>query len=216
LKSYFSNLKRIEGKTSVPVDFLLKNPKGSQLVILLHGFGQTAEKIFSLLGPSLPKDACVLALNGFFPMPQRIDNKYTVGFAWYFYDNFTDEYLVDEKPASVAIQSLVDELGFKGKKKVIVGYSQGGYLAPFAAERLKNVEKVVGISCQFLKDEIKTPNYLLDAIHGENDEVVDATIARKLHGELIKKGVKGTFTLVKNEGHKLTTSLLEPLKKLLE
>ncbi len=215
VKSYFKDLSRKEAQATIPVDYFLVNPEGKKLLVLLHGYEQSAEKIYSKVKSALPKDAAILVANGLYPVHQRKDDHYEVGFAWYLYDDLTDEYLFDQRPAASVMKSLIENLGFKGAPKILVGYSQGGYFAPFLAQELDNVNRLVGVSCHFLVDEIKSPTYQIDGLHGENDEVVKAQDAKKAHGDLIKSGARGNFQILSGEGHKLTPNLVSHLEKML-
>jgi predicted esterase len=215
VKSYFKDLSRKEAVTTIPVDYLLINPESKKLLILLHGYQQTAEKIYSKVKSALPKDLAILVANGIYPLPERKEGHYEVGYAWYLYDNFADEYLFDQKPAASLMKSLIENLGFKNSPKILVGYSQGGYFAPFLAQELENVTRLIGVSCHFLVDEIKKPTYKIDALHGENDEVVNPKESREAHEQLIKNGAVGSFQMVSGEGHKITPNLVSHLEKML-
>jgi len=214
VKSYFSNLSRSNVVAEIPVDYILSNPKGEKLLILLHGYQQAAQIIYEKLKLALPKDFVVLVPNGLYPIRQLKEGHYDVKFAWYLYDDLKDEYLIDPVPAATALKSLIENLGFKEKPKHIVGYSQGGYFAPFLAERLENVERVIGISSVFLKDEISKPYYRLDGLHGKDDSVVNSEVARLAHEELIKNGASGKFEVLEGEGHKITPPLVSALARM--
>jgi predicted esterase len=215
VKSYFKNLSRKETTACVPVDYFLVNPEGKKLLILLHGYKQSAEMIYNKVKSALPTDVSILVANGLYPLPERKDDHYEIGFAWHLYDDLKDEYLFDQKPAVSMMKSLIANLGFGKTPKILVGYSQGGYFAPFLAQELENVDRVVGVSCHFLVDEIKPPTYKIDALHGENDEVVKTKDATKAHEQLIKNGAKGMLQIVPGEGHKLTPNLVSYLEKML-
>jgi predicted esterase len=181
--------------------------------LLMHGYSQTAEYLLNKFLPTIPDGALVIAANGPFPAPKWIDEKPRLGFSWYFYDSSKDEYLVDMKTSVDMWIKIVDENHLQEVPKIIIGYSQGGYLAPFVAQELKNVVQVVGVGCEFLADELKENlSFRIDGIHGENDEVVSHDGAKKSHEKLIAQGARGNFITVKGNGHKISDEITVAVK----
>jgi predicted esterase len=85
-----------------------------------------------------------------------------------------------------------------------VGFSQGGYLAPFVALNLTNVIQVVGIGAGYLNEELdQTPTFRWDGIHGDQDTVVQCPNARESHAQLAEKGIAGEFRVLPGVGHEL-------------
>src|SRR4051794_31786006 len=104
-----------------------------ELVILLHGFQQSGKHMADKLAGCFSEQVSILAPNAPFPLPERKpDGSYRVGFSWYFYNAPMDEYYIDMSVALEYLQGLVLKLGLEKLPKRIVGFSQGGYLAPFA------------------------------------------------------------------------------------
>lgn len=201
----------------------------ARLYLLLHGFGQTAWSLWKRLEPALPAAAAVLSPNAPFPMPRRVpasggrkgpessdEGEWVVGFSWYFYNPDTDEYFIDMEIGVHFLQELVRKLGLESVPMTVIGFSQGGYLAPFLAQALSNVDHVVGIGCQFLVEELSLPvRFRLDAIHGERDERVSPELAKAYHKRLVEAGTRGEFVLVPEAGHGVNASVLNELWRLL-
>lgn len=191
--------------------------KNAPVFILLHGYSQTGEVFLKKLASILPEGAGVLAPNGPFPVPESDGKGYRLGFSWYFYEPKVDEYYIDMELGRNYVASLIESLGLNESAKIIVGYSQGGYIAPFVAAKLKNVRQVLGINCQFLDEEM--PEILpcpMDQVQGSEDQIVTPENSKKSFEKLVARGMKGTFVEVKGASHGLTPPLLEEVSKLLK
>ncbi len=187
-----------------------------ELVILLHGYQQSGEVAYRMLESCVGPHACVLAPDAPFPIPQKTTTGYRFAFTWYFFDPELDVYLYDMSIALDYLLELIRELGMEEIPKKVVGYSQGGYLAPFLALRLKNVEKVVGVNCRFRSEVLRGPlPFSLDAVHGARDVLVDPERAQRCHRELTAQGCRGEFHLLSNSGHGISGEAREVLTRLL-
>jgi predicted esterase len=197
--------------------------KPSRLYLLLHGFSQSGEKIYSRAEHLILQSnnsAFILAPNGPYPMAQPSsevgDEGWRVGFSWYFHDPKKDDYFIDMENAVVLLKGMIEEAGLKGIPTTVIGFSQGGYLAPIFAEKCPQVDHVIGIGCEFLKDEMKSPvHFRLDAIHGEEDDIVLSQNSKNSHEALIARGAKGTFISLAGEGHSMNLAVLTALKTLI-
>jgi predicted esterase len=179
-----------------------------RLVVLLHGYEQSGDKMMEKLKGVVPNDAAVLAPNGPFPVPRRTETGYRMGFSWYFWNPFTDEYYVDMEIAvgfiAELVRDLVSQLPSPELPITLIGFSQGGYLAPFIAQAMPQVDHVIGLGCEFLVDELEHPvKYRMDAVHGAKDDVVSCENAKKAHQELVRRGVKGGFYELADTGHRI-------------
>ena len=192
---------------------LLGDKKASRIYLLLHGYGQNCDSIFDSLKSSLPQNALVLIPNGPFPQPQKTSKGLSLNFAWYFYDNIRNTYYIDYQLPANILKELVQTLHLEKIPMTIIGFSQGGYLAPFAANMISSVDHVIGIACRFCHERLDRINYKIDGIHGKLDSIVDPNRAKKSHKEMIKKGGVGEFYLLE-EGHRLTSKFRNCVKKL--
>ena len=188
----------------------------NKLVILLHGFQQRGQLIYNLLEGAINPDALVLAPNAPFPFPSKKPvGGYEMGYTWYFFDPEKDVYYYDMSLALNYLERLIEDLGYAKMPKSIIGYSQGGYLAPFLGEKLGWVEQVVGINCRFRSEALRAPlPYQLIGIHGEKDVLVDPERARRCHQELIDQGVEGRFHMLPNAGHGISGQVRSLLREL--
>jgi predicted esterase len=226
--NYFGTMghKKTKNRLKVPgywiADYLLSQPEHpKELILLLHGYTESGQKIFDRLEKYLPDSAAVLAPCGLFPIPQRIGGdtqkvEYEMGYSWYFYNFHTDQYVIDMEPAIQYLVGLVHELKLMHLPLRIIGFSQGGYLAPFVGLSLSETIQVIGISCRFLEDELpRIPLFRLDAIHGEQDTVIECGPAQESHRRLIQKGAHGKFISLPNVAHRLTFDVREKVRELL-
>lgn len=213
--------KRAQVPGLLVTDYLERLPaEGRQpleLVLLLHGYNTRGATIYRELEAAFPPQCAVLAPNGPYPLPRRSEEGgYKLGFSWYFYDFKTDEYFIDMEVAIGMLVGLVEQLGYGDLPKRVIGFSQGGYLAPAVALRLRGVTQVVGIGARFLDDEIALGlPFRLDAIHGGIDEFVSVEESARSHEKFRQAGTRGEFRVIPELGHAMGPAVREALAELL-
>lgn len=187
----------------LPVTYLKveADRKDAPVVILIHGYEDTARAFLRRAIPHPSGQYELLVPNGLFPMPRRIEMGWRAAFAWYFAEH--------KKPAviapSVAVQGLVqlvEKLNLTDRPKVIVGFSQGGFLMPRLLPHLKNVKRAIGIGCLFRAEDY--PDSLpcpVDGIHGTLDEVIRVEKGQETFAELKSRNPQGQFFEVKELTH---------------
>ncbi len=190
-------------------------------ILLLHGFNERAQRIFRKTLEAIPENLTLVVPNAPFPMPRRVHDQagdyYKIGYAWYFYDDLKDEFLIDYSYPSAWLNSLIKTMGLDQRPMIIIGYSQGGYLAPFVGEACSNTKKVIGINCRFRDDMLSSnpPSYPLFALHGDNDDKVCPVRAQASFEKLKAQGYQGDFKLMAGKGHELDQDVCEELKQLI-
>jgi predicted esterase len=196
--------------------------KPSRLYLLLHGFSQSGEKIYSRIESAILHSkegakAFILAPNGPYPMAQSSEDGWRVGFSWYFHDPAKDDYFINMDNSIALLNGMISEMGLQGVPTTVIGFSQGGYLSPLFAEKCPQVDHVIGIGCEFLKDEMQPgkPRFRLDQIHGDDDDIVTAQNSKNSHETLVSRGAEGIFTQVPGEGHSMNLAILAVLKTLI-
>jgi predicted esterase len=207
---------RHEVPIRLPVDLHeIRPPKPTELIVLLHGFDESGDRILGKVSPVLPPTAWVLAPNGPFPMPHRTPEGYRMGFAWYFYNAAKTEYYIDMEVALSTVEGLVRELGAQDLPKRVIGFSQGGYVAPFLALRLGNVRQVVGMACEFLHEELAPFAPLafpVDGLCGQADEITPPDQARSGFESLLPLcRVAGRFEMIAGSTHRIDDSFRQAL-----
>lgn len=205
------------------VDFVHRKSKApKRLYLLLHGYHQCGEDFFQAVEGLIPPDGEVIAPNGPFPLPRTFpldaDRKHKElfrAFAWYFYDAKKKRYLIDYGHSATLLANLLEHLKIE-LPVTIVGYSQGGYLGPFAAEKIPTCDHLIGLNCSWRGDKLKAPLKIrIDSINGAEDEVVNPRLAHDRHLDLIAAGAKGEFHLIEKEAHALRSGALKCLKNVL-
>jgi predicted esterase len=212
---------------NIPFEFKERrpeNPKG--LVLLMHGYGQTGAYIFDKLEKYIPREFAVLAPNAPFPMylwdatfpsPGWRDRKVRMGYTWYFYDSKTGEYLtIGMEPSLESLTAGMRHLNLVGLPTVVIGFSQGGYVAPFIAQKVETTKQVIGIGCEFLAADLEggVP-YRTDAIFGDSDKIASLEAGRKSHEDFLKKtGKPGDFHVIQGLDHEITAAVGEKIKEI--
>lgn len=199
------------------VDFLESGPDDAKkIILLLHGYGERGKTIFKKLKSVLPGDAKIICPNGPFPMPKKTNDGFKMSYAWYFFDPITEKFFIDYDLPAYLLEQFFKAKGYDKLPLTIIGYSQGGYLAPFVGQRLEQTSHVVGINCRFRHDMLKNNfAFRLDAINGSIDDLVDPDQAEKSFYVLKKKGINGEFYKIDGEGHEITPPIKENLAKII-
>jgi predicted esterase len=222
-----SGQNRVIINTPLPFDSLIRKPNSGvarELVLLLHGFAESGERLFQKLDAALTDDirehALVMAPNALFPMPHKSESGYRVTFSWYFYEPGAAEYYIDMKPAVEFLKEGIRAQGAWTLPKRIIGFSQGGFLAPILASELLEVRQLIGLGCEYLVDEIpgRLPDsvpYRVDAVHGSADDQVNPVQARQSHQRLMDAGIKGSFCLLEGTTHRVDDRMRQAVNALL-
>jgi len=200
-----------------PAAYVLNAPaQPRRLTILLHGYQQSGEILNAALGDCFAPDDIVLAPDGPFPSPAlSAQGRRFLGFAWYFFDPARNEYLVSMDQALDFLAALVESLGFANLPTRVVGFSQGGYLAPHLGLRLPATTQVIGVNCRFRDEALRAPlPFRLDAVHGARDNMVDPERARGCHAAILAGGGAGEFVSLPETAHRIDAAVRAAVKRL--
>ena len=190
----------------------------SPVALLLHGYQQTAERFYQRLADAIPPAFEVVALDGPFPVPfQQPEGEWRLGYSWYFYSTRQKYYYIPISAGVDYVRTWLKSQQLESRVQKIIGFSQGGYLAPFLGKTLPSVNQVVGLHCRFRHEDLESPgSFYLDAIHGEKDSLVDPEMARESHRRLLEQGWQGTFELIPDLGHTISGEMKNRLTTKLE
>lgn len=191
-----------------------ENPK--KLFLLLHGFSQRGESLIKKLSPILPKDAAILSPNAPFPAPFKTDAGYLEAYAWYFYLAKENRFVIPPGPAIAALKKLISGLGYEKLPITIIGFSQGGYLAPVLAKDM-TVKHIISVSADYLaRYYSKDDKFKLDAIHGAKDEISPIGESKKNLDALKKDfGIDAHFHELPNTRHEVDEAAIKVIASLL-
>lgn len=189
----------------------------SEIILLLHGLGERGKRIFRKLLPYLPKNALIIAPNGPFPIPRNKEGRMDFGHSWYFYDRYEKKYFINQDLAKYWLRDLIKIENPKDLPVTIIGFSQGGYLAPLAGKEIKKTKLIIGLACEFRTTLIHEPlPFPLVGIHGENDEIITVESALSEIEKLKSLNVHVDFHTVKNAGHEITNEIGQTVQMILE
>ncbi len=210
--------KRYELKALAVFDGVDRTPeRPDQVILLLHGLQERGLRIYRKLIRYLPDHALILAPNAPYPLPREKEGRTEYGFCWYFYDRQTKSYYLNQKLAVDWLKELLASKNISHLPLTIIGFSQGGYLAPILGHELPQTKLVLGLSCEFRENlvspEIKFP---LIGLHGEKDFVVNVEHSRK-DAEILKaKNLPVTWETIPDTAHEISDLMGERIQSLLE
>lgn len=208
-KWQFTSFAQLEGVTR-----RVDNPQ--EVILLLHGLGERGKRIFRKLLPYLPKDALIIAPNGPFPIQRNKQKTVEFGHSWYFYDKIEKKYFINQDLAKFWLRDLLKMENSKSLPVTIIGFSQGGYLAPLAGKEIKETKLIIGLCCEFRTTLIqeKLP-FEMVAVHGEDDEIIPPSMAQNEIALLKNIGINVDFHSVKG-GHEITSEMGKMVQEILE
>lgn len=150
------------------------NSGATKVGIILHGYAQNSQVIKESL-QELIKDTSFnwFIPNGIFPMPKQVANEVKYRFAWYFFDGIKEKYFIDFSYPTAVLKEFLNLSNPNKLPVTVIGYSQGGYLAPFLGQAMQEVEKVISINANYRFDMLEEVfNFKFYAVHGQDDDVV--------------------------------------------
>ena len=164
-------LQKFSTSLEIPITYVHINPNQDKpLLIFFHGFADSASAFLRRSYPEPGDQYEVLAINGPFPVPHGI---WKHAFAWYFFDYATNTNSIHPRVAAKAVNDLLIELDLVNRKKILIGFSQGGFFIPHLLSTLANVEHVVSIGAAYrIEDYPQDFNVTIDALHGTQDNTI--------------------------------------------
>lgn len=205
---------KFETNLTIPISYIhLNSGKNKPLVIMFHGFADSAKSFLNRAFGEIPADVELLAINGPFPLPQKKEDHWKHAYAWYFVDLHTKEVYIHPRVAVLAVSDLLKHLGLEDREKILVGFSQGGFFIPFLLHKLHRVQQILTIGCGYRPEDYPVGQiFSLQALHGKNDEVVTYKYAKDSF-ETLKGHIKGGFTSIEGMGHSFNDEARDWLKK---
>lgn len=198
-------------------DYFIRVPeKPRRIYVLLHGYLLDGEFMYKKLLDCIPEDGLVVAPNAPFPVPVKKDNQFTPRYAWYFFEPHKKVYYINYEPAAYFMRSFLQRIWPFDLPVTLIGYSQGGYIAPKIAEIVSEVDTVIGMACCFRNSRFEyRQDVTLHQIHAPHDLVVEYDEAKREFDQLTLRGNNGSFITLENAKHKLVDEYKIELTKLL-
>lgn len=196
-------VKKFSTSLEIPITYIHFNPgQDKPLLIFFHGFADSASAFLRRAYPHSGENYEILAINGPFPVPQKKDGIWKHAFAWYFSDFATNTIFIHPRVAGKAVTDLLTELQLNERKKMLIGFSQGGFFIPHLLPILQNVQHVVSIGAAYRIDDYPSVlNVTIDALHGTEDDIISLTSAAASFQSLKSRNPKGKFVEFKEMGH---------------
>lgn len=187
----------------------LENQK--EILILLHGFNQNGEFMLKRFQKHFDqKKYFIIAPDGPFYLPQKKKDDWEVGHAWYFYDAKTKKFLIDFDPPADWLAQIVRSFGAKELPISIIGYSQGGFLAPKLGEKLQNIKQIIGINCIFRGEKFSPQKQIrYTQIHGVDDNIVSVHESFESFEKIELSLKMKSFLKIEGSGHFLNEKLIQ-------
>jgi predicted esterase len=199
--------------------FLLRTPAGPPpkagypWLAALHGFGESAARFDALLAPLDGAPYARLVPDA--PYPVEVDDaagKRRIGRAWYQYDGDQARFLTALATAETYLDDVFAAAGrvapLDPTRGVLLGYSQGGYLAGVAAFRRRaRYRALVGVACR-VKTEVlaaelaAAAGYPVLLVHGRRDAHTALAAQEAAHAALVAAGIEARL-VVHEGGHGL-------------
>lgn len=219
LSYYARNMKWQEANFdfSLPVKYHLGPATKAGLVVLLHGYQDHAYSMLKRLSWAEREDLPfqILASNAPFPVPVWAAGGFKEAYSWYFRDTSRGLTLVPPQTTAARVAKLIKDLGYENTKKVIVGFSQGGYLAPYLAKATPEVRAIIGLGSGYTPEHYEDLKPIsVHAIHGSEDKVIDLPRAQSDHASLLSRGFSGSFHIEPGLDHRVDPVLEALVRKL--
>lgn len=199
--------KKFSTLIEIPITYVNFNVgQDKPLLIFLHGFADSASAFLRRAYPQPSDKYEILAINGPFPVPQKKDGIWKHAFGWYFSDFLTNTTFIHPKVAVKAVNDLLTNLNLNERKKMLIGFSQGGFFIPHLLPTLKNVEHVVSIGAAYRAEDYPSVlNVTVDALHGTNDDIISLASAAASFQTLKVRNPIGEFKAFTEMGHTMNS-----------
>jgi len=184
--------------------------------VLLHGYGETKDRMIRKLSASLRAHGNrLIALNAPFPAPQLSEQGPKEGYSWFFRSLRTGVTLAHPSVNAQLFARLIENHGLRETPLVAIGFSQGGFVLPFLARELGVSTTLVGISSGIVPQDVPSRlNASLHLIHGTDDETLKLEESKGWFEEVRDRFSASSFTELPG-GHGIDAAKTEALQALL-
>lgn len=196
--------KTLELQAHLPFSFHHKvHEDDEKLVLFLHGYMDSGMSFFrrALRGNEISES--ILAPNGPFPLPVQTEDSFKEAYAWYFWEYSKNRVVIPPRVSVGLLKELIDQLGYTKKPKVLVGFSQGGFMLPYLLPELEGIKGLVAVGAGFREQDYPASTAVpLVAIHGDEDKIIGLDYSQKSFEALLAtRKIKGDFHIIPGLGH---------------
>lgn len=191
--------------------------KPKRIYLLLHGYLLDGKYMIDEFRDSLGDNCMIIAPNGPFLVPVKKMEKYKAKYAWYFFDPGTKSYYVNYDPGAKYLGDLLEIYNTDNLPVSVIGYSQGGYLAPRVANYSSSVDQIISIASVFrpkLFEINKSVEYR--QINSKGDLVVEFENAKSAASEMVELGANYRLKILERSGHRIDDEYKKTLQEFLK
>lgn len=183
-------------------------PQSRQGLLVLHGFSDHAKSVKKrLLGIEPVSDFHVFVPNGLFPSPTKRENEFKEGYAWYFRDPLSGNQMIAPEFAAESLLKLINQVGLAHLEWTIVGFSQGGFFAPFLVKAGLVCKKIIGVGAAYRVEAYAGISGVeVYGVHGEKDTIVPFDYALSSFEALKAQGLGKKFVAIPELAHTMNES----------
>lgn len=191
------------------------NPE--RIILLLHGLSERGKRIFRKLASYLPENSIILAPNAPFPIIRQSPLGQSLGYSWYFYDTTTGQYLLNQDMARDWLKELLKIYNPNSLPLTIIGFSQGGYLAPLVGLDHSYTQMVIGLGCEFRDTLIQEKlHFPLIGLHGKDDDIVSAESSLKNFDKVKHLAQSAHWESIPETKHEINEKMGKKVQTILE
>lgn len=188
-----------------------------RIFLCLHGYLLDGAYMVKEFSDMLGDDCLIISPNGPYLVPVKKGEEYFPKYSWYFFDPIKKNYYINYDPAADFLGQVLRHFNTHDLPVSILGYSQGGYLAPRVANYDKNIDQVISLASVYRPDRFEIePHVEYNQINSKSDLVVDYKDAQEESLEMLKKTKKYCLTLIEASGHRIDKSYKEKLALILK
>lgn len=213
-----ANLLTTQLEVSLSTSYLYDSAEQTRKgLLVLHGFSDHAQSVKKrLLGSEPVDDFHVLVPNGLFPSPTKREDEFRLGYAWYFRDPSTGSQMISPEFAAESLIKLIEQVGLAQLEWTVLGFSQGGFFAPFLVKAGLNCRRVIGVGAAYREEAYEGLSGVeVFGVHGEKDTIVSYEYARSSFQVLKEKGLGKRFYSIPDLGHTMNESSRKIIREII-
>jgi predicted esterase len=213
-----SSIKTTHLEVSLSTSYLYDPAQQSERgLLVLHGFSDHATSVKRrLLGSEPVSGFHVFTPNGLFPSPTRREHQFKEGYAWYFRDPVSGNQMISPEFAAQSLNKLIEQVGLGHMEWTLLGFSQGGFFAPFLLEAGLRCKTIIGVGAAYrVQAYERLSNVQVFGIHGEKDTIVPFEQAKESFNSLKEQGLGKNFYSIPDLGHTMNDSGRKIIRDLL-
>lgn len=202
----------VETNYTLPMRYLVQG-EGPGTVVLLHGYQDHAMSMTRRMGwLERPLPFRILAVNAPFPVPVWKADGFLEAYSWYFRDTQRDIMIVSPASSAEKVAALIGRVLGPTEPVVLLGFSQGGYLAPFVAPLVPTTRAIVAVGSGYPDEPYAHVSTAVEVygLHGANDNRWPLESSHEAHRRLTSRGYRGEFHVIPNLDHRVDP-MLSPL-----